>query len=226
VSANGAIKYLFTWHALGDACEQCANLNGREWTDQDLYQNTIYDPVWGDVWDLNIDFPLTHGGTGAFCRCKLTVTVAIDWDKLSEFQKLTETINSEQILPKGQEIFSVTVPVGEIDLSTVSEMKAELSSLTGKIDELEQKSGKAELSLRQEIRTINIMMSLLERMTGSPDVEQASRRVSQLIMILMRLKMTILAVEAATGPWGWLYAGANIAATAMLISDASMSLGE
>jgi hypothetical protein len=104
-----------------------------------------------------------------------------------------------------------------------------LSGITVKSEKIQADAPKiveTGLNLRQEIRTLNIMMMITQKFTGSQELDGAIKKIRQFIMILMRLRMTMLAVEAATGPWGWLYAGANIAATAILISDASMSLGE
>lgn len=69
-----------------------------------------------------------------------------------------------------------------------------------------------ELSLQKQVRTLNIMMMVVENMTGDKNIDALINKVQQFIMLLMRLRMVMLAVEAASGPWGWVYAGANIAA--------------
>ena len=72
------------WHALGDACPECANLSGRIFEGQNIWQDTLWDPIWGDIWDMNIDMPLTHGGTGAHCRCQLEVQAHFNWAMLEQ----------------------------------------------------------------------------------------------------------------------------------------------
>lgn len=84
------ITFTFMWHSLSDACPQCANLNGRIWEGQSIYQDTLWDPIWGDIWDLNIDMSLTHGGTGVYCRCQLEVQAHFDWSKIKELNLLSQ----------------------------------------------------------------------------------------------------------------------------------------
>jgi hypothetical protein len=83
------------WHSLTDACPECRNLNGRVWEGQNLFQDTLWDSIWGNVWDLNIDMPLTHGGTGAFCRCQLEVQAHFNWDKIDELNQLEAVLKME-----------------------------------------------------------------------------------------------------------------------------------
>ena len=65
------ISYIFAWHSLGDACPKCQRLNGREWRDQDLFQNTLWDSFEGNIWNLDADHTLAHPN----CRCQLEVRV-------------------------------------------------------------------------------------------------------------------------------------------------------
>jgi len=94
-SPDDAISYVFMWHSLSDACEKCRHLNGREWRDQDLFQQVLWDPIWGNLWNLDTDQKLTHPN----CRCQLEVRVEFDWSKWEEFQELQETIGLFGILP-------------------------------------------------------------------------------------------------------------------------------
>jgi hypothetical protein len=94
------ITYTFMWHALMDACPECRQLNGRVFEGQNIWQNTLWDPFWGDIWDLNIDMPLTHGGTGAHCRCQLEVQAHFDWAKIEELNKLQQVLNSNPTQPQ------------------------------------------------------------------------------------------------------------------------------
>jgi len=83
-----AFSYVFAWHALSDACPKCQSLNGQEFYDQDLFQEVLYSPIWGDLWDLNNDHPLTHPN----CRCQLEVRVNVDVTQIREYTVLAETI--------------------------------------------------------------------------------------------------------------------------------------
>jgi len=77
-----AISYVFTWHSLSDACPKCQMLDGHEWRDQDLFGDVLWDPLFGNLWDLNNDIPLTHSN----CRCQLEVKVEFDWGQYQPFQ--------------------------------------------------------------------------------------------------------------------------------------------
>jgi len=86
------IEYVFAWHALSDACPVCQALNGREWHNQDIFQEVLWDPFYGDIWDLNRNIPLTHPN----CRCQLEVRVIIHWDNirgLAEFKKTLQGLH-------------------------------------------------------------------------------------------------------------------------------------
>ena len=86
--------YIFTWFSLSDACRKCRALNGRDFHDQDLFQEVLWDPVWGDLWDLNADHSLAHGREQHNCRCQLTVRVEFDWSKWRELNDFRNAIRS------------------------------------------------------------------------------------------------------------------------------------
>jgi len=87
-----AISYVFMWHALSDACPKCQALNGKEWLDQDLFTHTVWDSVYGDVWDLDADHSLAHGAQQYNCRCQLEVRVAVELDELNEYAEFRELL--------------------------------------------------------------------------------------------------------------------------------------
>lgn len=78
MSKQAGITYIFMWHSLTDACPKCQMLNGHEWYEQDLFQDILWDPLFGNLWDLNNDIPLTH----SHCRCQLEVRVELNLDQL------------------------------------------------------------------------------------------------------------------------------------------------
>jgi len=91
---ENAISYVFAWHALSDACPKCQALNGREWREQDLFQNMLWDPIYGDIWNLDASHTLAHPN----CRCQLEVRVErveITPEIVAELVSLTRMLNEE-----------------------------------------------------------------------------------------------------------------------------------
>ena len=78
----------FLWHSMGDACVQCSHLDGQIYRNQDIFDNTLYDPMWGDILDLNTGQRLTHGHTGINCRCNCEVRIIFDIEQSKEFMDL------------------------------------------------------------------------------------------------------------------------------------------
>lgn len=85
-----AVSYVFAWHALSDACPKCQKLNGREWHDQDIFQNTLWDPIYGDIWNLDASQTLAHPN----CRCQLEVRV----EPSTTFESDLEILKAELLL--------------------------------------------------------------------------------------------------------------------------------
>jgi len=82
-------NYTFIWHALGDACQKCASLNGREYRDQDIFQPTLIDPTHGPVWNLDTNQPLTHPN----CRCHLEAKVILDFSRWKTAEDLRKAMH-------------------------------------------------------------------------------------------------------------------------------------
>ena len=91
-SLDDARKTVFMWHSMGDACPQCLNLNGREWYDQDVFQDVLWDATWGNLVDLTTGQKFTHGGTGINCRCDLEVRVELDVVEVEELTSFEELL--------------------------------------------------------------------------------------------------------------------------------------
>ena len=83
------VSYTFAWHALSDSCPKCQHLDGREWPEQNIYQNTLFDYLFGDVWDLNNDHSLAHPN----CRCQLELRVHIDMNKMDSLTELIDLMD-------------------------------------------------------------------------------------------------------------------------------------
>jgi len=68
-------------------------------------------------------------------------------------------------------------------------------------------------------RTMAVSNRLLKRMGAAEDLQDAIMNVQRLITTLNTLRLTILAVQAASGPIGWAMAGIGIIATALTVDD-------
>jgi len=87
-----AISYIFTWHSLSDTCPKCQRLNGKEYREQDLFQERLWDMIEGDIWDLDANHSLAHGKHQYNCRCQLEVRVIVEIEKMEEYGTLTELL--------------------------------------------------------------------------------------------------------------------------------------
>ena len=79
---------------MGDACKQCAYLNSNVYDDQSIFQSTVWDPIWGDIFNLDTGQKLTHGGTGINCRCTMEIRVQFDWSQVRGLQDLSYELSS------------------------------------------------------------------------------------------------------------------------------------
>jgi len=91
---DDAISYVFRWIGIIDnrTCAKCKRLIGREYHDQDLFQNVLWDPFEGDIFDLDRGISLAHGGGPHFCRCTVTVEVQVNLENWQPYQEFQETL--------------------------------------------------------------------------------------------------------------------------------------
>jgi len=236
LNADPAYSYTFEWIAEPDACEECLRLVGT-YEGQSIYQNALVHPVYGEIWDFNIDFPLTHGSTGAHCRCRLICHVTVNWTKLNINKLLSQSAKLEEGFNKGENAFApfwndletpenYGVLYEEVKgMSSVTEVRNQIQEIDTRLTETIRKSEKGELSLKQEVKILNVMLMALQE-TGNKDIDEATRKVRELTMWALRARIALNAVQAAMVPGaGWasaLYAGANIAALGMATYDAAV----
>ena len=71
----------FTWKTEIDPCPECAYLREQTYT-QSIFDHAIVDPMMGEIWSLDADHALTHGGQGLRCRCGIEINVAFDFSEL------------------------------------------------------------------------------------------------------------------------------------------------
>lgn len=73
---SAPVNYIFTWHALSDACPKCQRLNGREVYDRDIFDEKLWMLGEGEVWDLDANHSMAHcKHDSCNCRCQLEVRV-------------------------------------------------------------------------------------------------------------------------------------------------------
>lgn len=194
--------FTVTWHALdAAACRQCLGLNGYVWTDADIYQGTLWHPVWGDAWNLDLNLPLTHGGGGHNCRCWIDVRTTVVWSEIKSVEDLGIILDA---------------PVSEVseaeDLSQLEDLKDKLQEINEQADLL----GDHSPSLRQDVRLLNLLMMQIQNFTGDKSLDKAFQTMHQFMALALRVQLTINALNAvmmAPTPFGLLYAGANIIAS-------------
>ena len=91
-SIDDARVTTFFWVSLGDACPECSSLNGRVWHDQDIFQEVLWDPIWGNILDLTTGQKLTHGNTGINCRCTCAAQVEYDISNMKPIVELGDVL--------------------------------------------------------------------------------------------------------------------------------------
>lgn len=208
------ITYLFVWHSEPGACDQCARLNGRVFADQDIFQDTLWDQFEGDIWDFNIDFPLTHGGTGAHCRCTLETRIQVDYEKLQEIKdtaEMTRLLAYDIEQATGQ---NITVPqTGTIeeftDVGQITELRTNIQQLKTEINSMNMSYHQ----LREVETIINRTLNLISEASNDKNVKNFTREISELITILRELQMVYRLTQAASGPLGWALLGITTVAT-------------
>lgn len=85
-------RYTFLWHANGDACDKCIRLDGERFENQDIFQNTLFSPIWGDILNIDSGELLTH--PNCRCNCEVQAEVIIkEVNELDEYQSFLRLLN-------------------------------------------------------------------------------------------------------------------------------------
>jgi hypothetical protein len=84
---------------------------------------------------------------------------------------------------------------------------------------LEVNVEKAYEDIRRVQALLYRMLALIRRMGLPEDVEKAITRIQRLIAILNTLRLTLLALEAASGPIGWALFGVGMLGTIVSVGD-------
>jgi hypothetical protein len=199
-------QFRFIWHThwshIEDINEICSRLDGQVFTTQSLYQNILYDPIWGDLWDLENDVPLTHPN----CKCHLEVIYDSTLEELLKIE------------PDGYEDFKIMT-------SNIKEMKADVEDFERSLDRANNKIE----NTRAQLITYLI---LLQKAGLPPEVDKAINIIVRARMTAEQATRALYLLMAASGPEGWLMAlaSASVAAigavgTASATQDMVMNLG-
>lgn len=201
IGVDEAISYVFVWHALTDACQKCRRLNGKEFHDQDLFQDVLWDSIEGNIWDLNADHSLTH----PHCRCQLEVRTTFDWNRIREIGALQNLLQDSGLpRPEFKSIEEVFTNMSEAR-NQVKGLKDILREITPELK-----------AINQEIR----MYFALADESGLPrNLVQAVRTFEMTAIAAERAYRSIMLLSAATGPFGWLFGLASFAVSTVMLVD-------
>ena len=198
IGADELVTYIFRWHTVVDArtCEKCLSLSGKEWRNQDLFQDAIWDEIYAGVWDLNANHSILHPN----CRCQLETTVEIHLEKI--------------------EVYNFTlgrqVPVGNTARFTI--LSADIAALRSEISGLKDEVRELLPAVYEMNRVLTMSLSLGRRL-GSEDL-------TFLITLFQRGRLTaemfyrsMMMIITATGPVGWAIGGLGFLLGGFMLAD-------
>jgi hypothetical protein len=214
-------RFKFTFHTSWlEPCHKCRTLNGRTFEGTSIYAGVLWDAVWGDIWDIENDLPLTHPN----CKCYLEVTYESTLDELlhpsliETFERGGSKVTVARDIATGR--FTKINPFQEFGIMTsnIKEMKAELADFDRDL---------ARASNRIDNTKFQLMtyMTLLNQLGLPPEVDRV-------ISILTRVRMTFelttrsaYLLMAASGPLGWAMAGASMGISLVSAYGIAVDLG-
>ena len=220
IELEGIATYIFTWfsHLDAKACSKCRSLNRRDYRDQNIHQEVLWDPWYGNIWDLDADHSLAHGVKQYNCRCQLTVRVEFDWSKWRALQELRETISrygKPRAVYRERETGRFISPRGYM-MSSIREARDELQGLRTEV-----KSTARETAAYQ--RTFYLTTTELERATGTRNFAEGMTIMRRWIVLANQARLALHALQfarmAAGDPTAWLLAGVTVAETALTVYD-------
>lgn len=173
-------RFSFVWHTTwSEPCEKCLHLDGTTWDNVSLFDNILYDPIWGDIWDLNNDLPLTHPN----CKCYLEVRYESSLEELLNIQ------------PSKFEEFKIMT-------SNIKEMKEDIA-------DFEKDLARAEGRIENVRAQLTAYLLLLQRAGLPPEIEKAISIIVRAKMTVEQTTRALYLLMAASGPWGWALAAAT-----------------
>ncbi len=193
-------RFTFMWHTTWtEPCPKCQSLDGRTFTDQSLFQHTLWDPIYGDLWDLDNDYPLIHPN----CKCVLEVQYN---------STIEELLHPE--LSKFEEYGIMS--------SNINTMKSELAEFERSLDGVKKRAADTVLDL-------NSVYILLRRLHLPPDVERATNVFLQgrsaAIKFAQGLELlTALSAASSLNPMSLIMVGATFGVAMLGAHNAAMEL--
>ena len=93
------------------------------------------------------------------------------------------------------------------------------------IQKLENNIESAKASVVELNSLLTTYLSLARRFGLPDDIMNALAKIQQLITIIRTLRLSLILLQTATGPIGWLTAAGSLAIGGMMASDFLMDLG-
>ena len=188
-------KFKFTWHTNWDKpCHVCKSLNGNTYLGTNISEGVLYDPIWGNIWDLYNDMPLTH----PHCKCYLEVTYESTLEDL--------LLEKKDGRPDPFEEFKIMT-------SNIKQMKQDLQ-------DFDRDLAKAQNRLSNTKAELIAYIQLLQRMGLPPQVEKGIQIFVKAKMTSEQATRALYALQAASlagGPAAWAFA---IATTGLAVLGA------
>jgi hypothetical protein len=198
-------RFKFTWHTNWlEPCRKCQGLNGKTFDGTSVYEGALYDPIWGDVWDITTDTSMAHPN----CKCFLEVTYEATIEELLHPSKVTTFIRDGETVTTARDIatgrFTSLNPFQEFGIMTsnIKEMKEDIKSFEKDLARADSRIS----NTRMELMTY---MQLLQRMGLPPQVEKAISVMVKARMVSEQATRAFYALQAATltgGPAAWAFA--------------------
>ena len=189
-------QFTFTFHTSWmEPCKKCQALNGKTFQGQDIFNGTVWDPIWGDIWDVENDLPLTHPN----CKCYLDVQYESSLEELLH------------IKPDGFEEFKIMT-------SNIKEMKADIA-------DFEQDLARVETRMENNRQQLITYLMLLNRLGLPPEAERAISVLIKFRMTAETAVRASYMLMAASGPWGWGTAIATTMVAVIGTTSIAMELG-
>jgi hypothetical protein len=172
-----ALSFEVAWHAFGDACPKCLQLDGQIWTFPRL-TGILGHPSFGSVYDLDADVSLMHKN----CRCYLEFTPYIDLEKTDVY------ISLKKVFAK----MEMRMP------SNIEEANRQVAGLRANIGGVRGELREAEYILYRTLGT-------MQRAGLPPALDKAIETIQKVTIAARVLHSTIMYLEMGT-PLGWILA--------------------
>jgi hypothetical protein len=105
-------------------------------------------------------------------------------------------------------------------LATTREIYELVQQINAELDTVQVKGQRTDVTLSRVVITATAVLSLIKRMSGgNEDVDAFINVLLRLIHTANLLRTAMIAVNAASGPVGWVFAGVGIVASIFSVTD-------